>query len=258
MSDSVGTQTTPQTAPPTTSTAPSASTPVVVLIHGAWHDQSTWDHVVPLLATTPVATRALTLPSTAPGPELPGLDHDVAAVVALLDTIDRPVILCGHSYGGMVISAAGHHRNVKHLVYLAAFAPDHGETVLDLAVGEPPPLTATALKFNDNATMTIDPALAAEVFYGDVDSAEAAERVAALHPSTASTFTTPAGPPAWKTVPSTYVICEADRAISVDREEQMAARATPNIVRWPTSHSPFLSQPHLVADLLATIATSYS
>ena len=88
----------------------------VVLVHGAWHDASTWDRVTPLLDTAGVSWRALDLPSVNPLPMLPKLADDVAAVIAVIDDVDGPAILVGHSYGGVVISAAGHHRQVRHLV----------------------------------------------------------------------------------------------------------------------------------------------
>lgn len=226
---------------------------VVVLVHGAWHDAGTWNLVVPLLNSAGIAVRTITLPSCNPGPTLPGLADDAAAVGALVDDIGEHVVLVGHSYGGMVISAAGHHDAVDHLVYLAAFCPAEGETVVDLAVGEPPPLTASALQFNDNGTMTIDPAMAIATFYEDVEPDEAARRTARLTATTASVFTTPSGPPAWTTKPVTSVICAKDRAISLDRVQDMAARANGATVQWDTSHSPFVSQPRLVADLLRSL-----
>lgn len=228
----------------------------VVFVHGAWHDETAWDLVIPPLRSVGAASVALTLPSIDPGPGLPGIAADVAAVTDLIDTLATPVVLVGHSYGGMVISAAGHHQRVRHLVYLAAFCPIEGECVLDLAIGEPPPLTAQALRSHDDGTMSIDPQLAADTFYADLDPAKAADRVGRLRRSTTAVFTTPAIAPAWTTVPTTSVVCTQDRAISVDRVEQMAARADGSIHRWPTSHSPFLSSPTRVADLLADIADS--
>lgn len=250
------------TAPIDTSDAPamaaiptsdSATRPVVVLVHGAWHDAGTWDLLVPMLHDTGIAVQTITLPSCNPGPTLPGLADDAAAVSALIDDIGQHVVLVGHSYGGMVISAVGDNDAVDHLVYLAAFCPTEGETVIDLAVGEPPPLTASALQFNDDGTMTIDPAQAIDTFYADLDPIEATRRATRLTATTASVFTTPSGPPAWTTKPVTSVICTRDRAISVDRVEHMAARANGSIVRWDTSHSPFVSQPGLVVDLLRLI-----
>jgi pimeloyl-ACP methyl ester carboxylesterase len=226
----------------------------MLLIHGAWHDERAWDLVVPLLAATGIQTQVVTLPSTNPGPDLPGMAEDVAAVASVIDDIDGSVVLVGHSYGGMVISAAGHHPRVEHLVYLAAFCPAEGERVIDLAVGAPPPLTPEALRFHDDGTMSIDPAMAIDTFYADVEHDEAQRRAELLLPSSASLFSTASGPPAWMQRPTTYVVCTDDRAISVDREEQMAQRATTDIVRWPTSHSPFLSDPALVAGVLASIS----
>jgi pimeloyl-ACP methyl ester carboxylesterase len=167
------------------------SAAVVVLVHGAWHDASTWDRVTPLLDDGGVAWRALDLPSVYPSPTLPQLADDIAAVTTLLDGIDSPVVLVGHSYGGMVISAAGHHPLVRHLVYLSAFAPDEGENVLDLGIGDPAPLTVEAVNFHDDGTMSIDPALAVATFYHDVEPAEADRRVSALRATTAAVFSAP-------------------------------------------------------------------
>ena len=100
--------------------------------------------------------------------------------------------------------------------------------------------------------MSIDPAMAAvDTFYRDVEPAGAERRVSALRVTTAAIFSVPAGPPAWRTVPSTAFVCTEDRAIGVDRLEQMADRADADVVRWASSHSPFLSRPSDVATLLA-------
>ena len=232
------------------------SAATVVLVHGAWHDASTWDRVTPLLDAAEVSWQALDLPCVHPLPMLPQLADDVAAVTALIDDVVGPVVLVGHSYGGVVISAAGHHPQVHHLVYLAAFAPDEGETVLDLGIGDPPPLSVEAVRFDDDGTMSIEPAMAVATFYHDVEPAEADRRVSALRATTAAVFSDPPGPPAWRTVSSTAVVCTEDRAISVDRLEQMADRTGGDIVRWASSHSPFLSRPADVAALLTGLASS--
>jgi alpha/beta hydrolase family protein len=138
---------------------------------------------------------------------------------------------------------------------VAAFAPDEGGNVLDLGIGDPPPLTVQAVRFNDDGTMSIDPAKAAvDTFYRNVEPAEAERR--ALRVTTAAIFSEPAGPPAWRTVPSTAFVCTEDRANSVDRLEQMADRADADVVRWASSHNPFLSRPSDVATLLADRASS--
>jgi pimeloyl-ACP methyl ester carboxylesterase len=184
-----------------------ASSATVVLIHGAWHDESTWDMVTPLLHAAGVSTRSMTLPSTNPGPALASLPDDVDAVTAIIDQTTGPVVLVGHSYGGMVISEAGHHQRVTHLVYLAAFCPIEGESAADLAVGNPPPLTVNAIEVNADGTMTIKPELATDTFYGDLEPGEAQRRVAMLAPTSASVFAAIAGPPAWHKRATTYVVC---------------------------------------------------
>ena len=250
-STAASTTTTPQAVTVTRPRTPAAT---VVLVHGAWHDKSTWDDVMSLLVELDVPARRLTLPSTNPDATRPGLAEDAAAVTALIEDVAGPAVLLGHSYGGMVINAAGLHPRVAHLVFLAAFCPDEGQTVVDLAVGKSPPLTAQATRVDADGTMSIDPALAVETFYGDVDPVAARRYAEKLQTSTAQVFLTPAGSPAWRVKPTTYVVCTQDRAISVDRQDEMAERATADVRRWDTSHSPFHSRPDLVAQLIRECA----
>lgn len=230
-----------------------ARSPTVVLVHGAWHQPvPTWDLVRAELASRGVATDVVRLPSAAPPASTrPGLTDDIAAVVDLLDRLGEPVVLCGHSYGGMVISEAGKHRAVAGLVYLAAFCLEEGETVLSIAAVEPPPLIAAAIRYSDDGLMSIDPTRARDVFYADVDAALAARSVAALVPSTSTVFATPTpADPAWREKPSVYIVCERDQAIPVWRQREMAQRCA-RTVTLDASHSPFLSMPARVADVLA-------
>jgi hypothetical protein len=153
----------------------------------------------------------------------------------------------------MVVSGAGGHPAVQGLVYLAAFCLAEGETVLDIAVVDPPPLISSALRFGDDGLMTIDPSLANGVFYADVPASTARSAVGELVASTAAIFMTPQGPPAWAEKRSTYVICEQDQALPVFKEREMAQRCAETIV-LQSSHSPFLSMPDRVAEILAGAA----
>jgi pimeloyl-ACP methyl ester carboxylesterase len=228
----------------------------VVLVHGAWHGPSCWDLLQTELRARGVDSKAVSLPSSitgAIGGKLPDTNDDALAVRSVLDTLSGPVLLVGHSYGGVVISAAGDHQRVGALVYLAAFCLDEGETAFALAAGDPPPLTAQSVTFAENGTCSIKPELAVETFYADMSAAEATKRARSLVPTTLAVFTTPTtGVPAWKQKRSTYVVCANDRAISPDGQAFMASRSTRDIVNLATSHSPFLSQPSIVAELLVT------
>ncbi len=234
------------------SSAPPAT---LVLIHGAWHRPGpTWDLVTEQLGRQGITSIGVALPSADPqDAQRPGLVDDIAAVTAAIDAVDGPVVLVGHSYGGMVVSGAGSHPAVRHLVYLAAFCLVEGETVLDIAAVDPPPLIASAIRFGDDGLMTIDPSLANDVFYADVPSTIAQAAIGRLVASTAAIFTTPQGSPAWTDRPSTYVVCEQDQAIPVFKEHEMSQRCGETIV-LQSSHSPFLSMPDRVAEILGRVA----
>src|SRR5262245_57325368 len=200
--------------------------PVVVLVSGAWHRPGpTWQLVREALEARNIRSAAISLETANPAAgALPGLDDDVAATVAVIDSVAGPVVLCGHSYGGMVISEAGNHDAVRGLVYLAAFCFAEGQTVLEIAAVDPPPPIADAVIFHDDGLMTIEASRARDVFYEDVNN-ELAERAAnALVPSVAGIFSTAQRHPAWRHRPSTYVVCERDRAIPVGAQHTMSQR----------------------------------
>ena len=221
----------------------------VVLVHGAWHGEWCWDKVVALLEQQGVALETFDLPMTS-------YEDDVAATNAVLDRVDGDVVLCGHSYGGAVITNAGNHPKVTHLVYLTAFACDADESPSATATDEDFPTTdlGSAFVFHDDGTATLKPELIVEGFYHDCDPADAADAQRRLRPIHMSCFTTPVGPPAWKSKPSTYAVCTEDRAIHPALQRHMAARCG-STVEIPTAHSPFLNRPDAVADLLAGLAT---
>jgi pimeloyl-ACP methyl ester carboxylesterase len=218
----------------------------VVLVHGAWHGGWCWEKVVPLLDDAGVPSVAVELPFTS-------FADDVAATRAALDGVDGSVVLCGHSYGGAVITEAGHHPAVEHLVYLTAFAIDEGESPARTAPdADVPPALENALAI-DGTTVTVKPELVVDGLYHDCTPEDAAAAQARLRPIEVACFTTPSGPSAWKDKPSTYVVCTEDHAIHPDLQRVMAARCTSS-VEWDTAHSPFLNRPDLVADLLTELA----
>ncbi len=220
----------------------------VVLVHGAWHGGWCWEKVIPLLTDAGVEAAAVDLPLTS-------FHDDVAATRALLDSAAAPVVLCGHSYGGAVVTEAGNHSAVEHLVYITAFACDEGESPANTAPDTPMPSTdlGDALDIvDDRATLRRDGAI--KGLYHDCDPDDVERALAQLRPIHLSCITTPLGPPAWKVKPSTYAVCADDQGVHPDLQRLMAARCT-HSVEWPTAHSPFLNRPDLVAGLLTELAT---
>jgi pimeloyl-ACP methyl ester carboxylesterase len=225
-----------------------ADAATVVLVHGAWHGAWCWEKVVTLLDKEGITAVGVELPLTS-------LDDDVQAAKDALDKIDGRVVLCGHSYGGAVITEAGNHESVEHLVYLTAFVCDAGESTSATAVDADLPFTELndVLVFHEDGTLTVLPDRIAEIFYHDCDRADIDAAIARLRPMSLSCATTPTTSPAWRDKPSTYVVCTQDRALHPALQRHLAARCTTS-VEWPTAHSPFLNRPELVASLLADLA----
>jgi pimeloyl-ACP methyl ester carboxylesterase len=234
------------------------STATVVLVHGAWHDARCFERLVAALEARGVPAIAVDRPGHGASPEpLGDVESDAAAVRRALATIDGPVVLVGHSYGGAVITEAGDAPNVTHLVYLSAFVLDAGETVNHQeGVGEHEPsdlFTPGAIEFRDDGTTMIDLEIAPRAFYHDCDDATVREAVAQLQPQATATLTGKVTHAPWKTTPSTYIVCADDRAIVPSLQRWMAQRCR-DVVELPASHSPFLSMPDRLADVLAGIA----
>ena len=236
----------------------------IVLVHGAWHGAWAWERVVPLLAAAGVASRALDLPGHGEdaGP-FGDLHADVARVGETLDEVDGDAVLVGHSYGGAVITEAGLHPAVTHLVYLAAFALDAGESCVNAAadVGagvishEGRPNLGAGLITGADDLITLDPSSAAACLYNDCDADTVDWAVARLGPQPLVTLQGVPTGAAWRTKPSTYVVCGNDMAVHPDLQRIMARRCR-SVVEWPTDHSPFLCRPDLVAELLVDLVQS--
>jgi pimeloyl-ACP methyl ester carboxylesterase len=234
----------------------------VVLVHGAWHGAWCFDSVVARLEAEGIDAIAVDLPGHGddPGP-LGDLHTDAARVTEVLDGLDGDCVLLGHSYGGAVITEAGVHPAVRHLVYLCAFAIDADEScmaaaidlaaTLDLSFGEGTNL-ADAMVLNDDGTTTVRSDGAVQSFFNDCDPATAAAAVARLGPQPTATLADTPTAVAWRERPSTYVVCTNDLAVPPALQRAMADRCTSS-VDWPTSHSPFLSAPERVVDLLSSL-----
>jgi pimeloyl-ACP methyl ester carboxylesterase len=218
----------------------------VVLVHGAWHGAWAWDGVVSALGERGVEADPVELPFT-------GFDDDVAVARAAIEAAGPEVVVCGHSYGGSVISAAARRLPVRNLVYLCAFMVDEDEDATAKWFSEPVALHRAIVDVDGR--MGVDPDLAHESFYADVDATQSAEIIGKLRtmPGAAgSAIDTTA--PAWHDAPSTYVVCTHDQAIHPAVQREMARHAD-RVVEWPTDHSPFLSSPQRVAELLAELVS---
>jgi pimeloyl-ACP methyl ester carboxylesterase len=217
----------------------------VVLVHGAWHGAWAWDGVVAELERRGVPSVAVELPFT-------GFPDDAATARAAIEQAGPDAVVCGHSYGGFVISAAARGLPVAHLVYLCAFMVEADEEPFTLWFSQPVPLHEAIVEADGRTT--VDPGRARACFYADADEATAAAVIARLR-----SIPGPGGPPidhadpAWREVASTYVVCTRDQAIHPDVQRTMARHAD-HVVEWEADHSPFVADPVRVAALLADLA----
>jgi pimeloyl-ACP methyl ester carboxylesterase len=218
----------------------------VVLVHGAWHGAWCWDEVVSRLSGDGLDVVAVDLPSVASGGDL---YDDARAVRQVLDDTPGETILVGHSYGGIVITeAAAGADGVRHLVYLTAFMLDEGEALADVAGRTPP---AWQVPDPGGETMSVEGAQG--VFYNTCTPETGEAAAARLRPHTIASFVQPVRSVGWRDVPSTYVICELDNAIPVPAQEAMAEHAGATH-RLRSDHSPFLTDPDAVAELIRAVA----
>ena len=228
--------------------------PTVVLIHGAFADASGWGGVITRLA-------AAGYTSYAPANPLRSVSGDAAYVRSFLSTIEGDVVLVGHSYGGAVITnAAVGADNVKALVYIAAFALDEGESAgAGTALGSdgpPPDLTQVVdiRPFPDagegNGDAYLKVAIFPQAFCQDLPAELAAVMAAGQRPAALATLVEPSGPPAWKTVPSWYLVASEDRVIPPAAERVMGARAGATVVEIDSSHVAMISHPDEVTALI--------
>jgi len=222
----------------------------IVLVHGAWHGPWCWSPVLARLDDHGIPAVPVEL-------GLQDLHRDADAVTTAIDEIGGPVVLVGHSYGGAVVTEAGVHPMVERLVFLCAFTLAEDETVLGVTLDHEAqtPLSGSMVLHPDG-TSTIDPDTAAHVFYGHCDPLDAAWATALLRPHTGSTLTQPSKAVAWREKPTTYVVCGDDRTVAPSLQRELAARIPgAAVLEWADAdHSPFLSRPGEVADLLAGLA----
>jgi pimeloyl-ACP methyl ester carboxylesterase len=222
----------------------------VVLVHGAWADGSCWSGVVERLQTNGFQVRAPQFP-------LSSLADDVARLREVLEFQDGPTIAVGHSYGGQIMTALGEEApNVVGLVYVAAFGLDEGES-LGALLSQGPPSAALAHMFTDShgfGWLSEDDFV--NHFAADVDQTWARVLYAVQQPLALSAFEDVMGVPAWKSLPSWYLVAQDDEAIPPDAERQFARRMGATTVEIPSSHVAMVSHPAEVADLIEKAAAA--
>lgn len=217
----------------------------VLLVHGAWVDSSCWDLVAPPLRERGHVVETVELHRGT-------LAADMKVAQELLDGFGSDVLVCGWSYGGMVITGlelpAG-----SHLVYLCAYMPDEGESAMSLTERHTPGDIASLFQVDDAGNLFVEGDEIDEFAWADAPTDVAATARASLRPQAMQTFLDPPVRVSWRDVASTYVICRRDRVINPDLQREMAQRAT-RVVEWDTSHCPMLSRPDLIVELLDGLA----
>jgi pimeloyl-ACP methyl ester carboxylesterase len=222
----------------------------IVLVHGAWHGPWAWSKVADPLRGRVLDVHLVANPSSGPNAhELGDLYDDADNLRRTLAGIDGEVLLVAHSYGGIVATegAAGAD-NVAHLVYLTAFMLDEGESLFAMVGGQEPDWW-----IKDPDELSLMPGRPEEIFYNDCSPEDTADAVSRLEPQSLPSVKQPVRAVAWRDIPSTYVVCGQDNAIPPFAQEHLSERAG-DVRRMDTSHSPFLSKPDGVIDLIAELA----
>jgi len=234
------------------------TSPTIVLVHGAFADASTWRRVYDHLAREGHTVLA-------PPNPLRGLPYDVSYAETLIDQVDGPVVLVGHSYGGAVITVAGSSDKVAGLVYVAGVVPDEGESVNDLQGRFPSlamgPLVQPVELADGSVEISIDPARFPDVFGADLPADDAAFRAISQHPVAATAFDDPATAAAWRAKPSWAVFGTGDQPVAPELHRFSYDRAGSKVTEVDgASHLVMLSQPEIVAGVIseAVIASTAS
>ena len=215
----------------------------VVLVHGGFVDGSGWESVYKILRKEGYAVSIVQNPTIS-------LADDVAATKLIIDAQNGPVILVGHSYGGVVITEAGNDPKVVGLVYIAAFAPDRGESVSTLIKDPPPGAPVPPILPPRDGYLFLDNAKFQASFAADVDAERAAFMADSQVPWGVGALSGEISEPAWKTKPSWYLVAADDRMIPPPAQRFMSTRAGSTVIEVPGSHAIYVSQPDAVAALI--------
>jgi pimeloyl-ACP methyl ester carboxylesterase len=233
----------------TTTTSANATTttpPNIVLVHGMFADGSLWSKVIPILQNAGHRVIAVQL-------EFHSLAEDEATVKRAIELVGGPVTLVAHSFGGFVITqAAYNNQNVTGLVYVSALAPDEGESAVNFVPVES--LPPGFLVFDSGGFAYINPELFPQTFAQDVNTTEAETLAAMQKPAHQSLFTAPSGPPAWKELPTWFVVSENDRIYPPDALRMFAQRMNATTISLDSSHASLVSHPDEIAQLILDAA----
>lgn len=222
----------------------------ILLVHGAWADGSCWSKVVLLLKEKGYNVTAAQIPLTS-------LSDDIAVTQRLLSAQKEPTVLVGHSYGGAVITGAANGASqVKALVYITAFGLDAGESLASLSQQGPPSAGSAAIEADDKGYLWINREKFHSAFAADATDDEAYLMAAVQKPLGLAGFTGEEVAPAWKNIPSWYLVCTNDQMIPPPAQEFMAKRMGATVKSVASSHAPFMSKPTAVADIVALAAES--
>jgi len=219
----------------------------VLFVHGAWANSSAWEKVLPLIDAAGLTGTAVSL-------SLTSLTDDVATVKRAIALIDGPLLLVGHSYGGAVITEAGSDPKVAGLVYVAAFAPDVGESAASLGAGGPPTRLLEVVRPDEQHFFKLTREGVDEVFAQDLTATERTLIFATQNPLAGAALGGEVTAPAWKEKPSWYLLASEDHTIHPELQKKMAARIEATTVTVAASHVAMLSQPDAVAKLIVQAA----
>jgi pimeloyl-ACP methyl ester carboxylesterase len=222
----------------------------VIFVHGACVRDAAWwwEKMSRPLADRGIATSAVALPSCGEsGDELGDLYADVDACRSAIAAADEPVALCGHSYGGMIITEAGVEDRVTQLFYVTSVMPDAGQSQSQLIGSEPAPWMLPG----DDGTVGVEPGMIREYFLQDCDEVTTEEAIARLTRQSLTPFTQAPRQIAWRAKPATYVVCTKDLATPVEVQRRRVRQGT-RVIEFDAGHHPFLSRPDAFAETLAT------
>lgn len=218
----------------------------VVLVHGAWADGSSWAKIIAPLAARGFNVIAAPLPLTS-------FEPDVAALDRALERVDGPIVLAGHAYAGAVIGATRSDK-VKALVYVAALAPDEGETVADVFYRAEPHPKAPKLAPDAHGLIHLPDAAFASAFAQNASTEELAVLRAVQRPISPACITVPMARPLWKDRPAWFLVAEQDRMIVPETQHFMAKRMNARTRAYPVDHTPLVTAPDVVVDIILDAA----
>ncbi|HEY1779271.1 MAG TPA: alpha/beta hydrolase [Roseiarcus sp.] len=213
-----------------------------VLVHAAWADGSSWAKVIIALAASGIKAVAAPLPLTS-------FSDDVAALDRTLERLEGPVVLAGHAYAGGIIGATRSEK-VKALVYVAALAPEEGETVADVFTRGTPHPQAPKLTPDAHGWLYLPATAFAAAFAQNASREELAVLAAVQRPISPACITVKVERPLWKDRPSWFLVAEQDRMIIRDNQRFMAERMKAQVRSHPVDHTPMVTAPHVVVDII--------